>query len=97
MASIIYIWEAVLDFLTYLCPFITCPEVFFMLTFVNSYAATRIFVSSKPIVAQRFIEMVILERVRDDIHETRKLNVHLFNSLKKSVAPLPTAAAGKSS
>ncbi|KAL1879410.1 hypothetical protein VTK73DRAFT_6942 [Phialemonium thermophilum] len=47
------------------------------------YAATRLFVSAKPIVAQRFMEMVILERVRDDIHENRKLNVHLFNSLKK--------------
>lgn len=55
-----------------------------LLRYYHSYAATRIFVSSKPIVAQRFIEMVILERVRDDIHETRKLNVHLFNSLKKS-------------
>lgn len=29
--------------------------------------------------------MVILERVREDIHETKKLNVHLFNSLKKAL------------
>lgn len=31
------------------------------------------------------MEMVILERVREDIHETKKLNVHLFNSLKKAL------------
>ena len=49
------------------------------------YQATRIFVSSKPGVAQRFLEMVVLERVREDIYENKKLNVHLFNSLKKAL------------
>ncbi|KAK4193687.1 Bystin [Podospora australis] len=49
------------------------------------YAATRIFVSSKPHVVQRFMEMIILERVREDIYENKKLNVHLFNCLKKAL------------
>ncbi|KAI2618841.1 Bystin-domain-containing protein [Hypoxylon sp. NC1633] len=49
------------------------------------YEATRIFVSSKPIVVRRFIEMILLDRVREDIHETKKLNVHLFNALKKAL------------
>ncbi|KAI1069896.1 snoRNA-binding rRNA-processing protein [Fusarium irregulare] len=49
------------------------------------YQATRIFVSSKPHIVQRFLEMVILDRVREDIYETKKLNVHLFNSLKKGL------------
>ncbi|KAK4454338.1 Bystin [Podospora aff. communis PSN243] len=49
------------------------------------YAATRIFVSAKPLVVQRFVEMVILDRVREDIHENKKLNVHLFSCLKKSL------------
>ncbi|KAH8681492.1 Bystin-domain-containing protein [Xylariales sp. PMI_506] len=49
------------------------------------YEATRIFVSSKPAVVQRFLEMIILERVREDIYETKKLNVHFFNALKKSL------------
>lgn len=31
------------------------------------------------------MEMVILDRVREDIHETKKLNVHLWNSLKKGL------------
>lgn len=31
------------------------------------------------------MEMIILERVREDIHETKKLNVHLFNALKKGL------------
>ncbi|KAK4103635.1 Bystin-domain-containing protein [Parathielavia hyrcaniae] len=49
------------------------------------YAATRIFVSAKPLVVQRFVEMVILERVREDIYENKKLNVHLFNCLKRAL------------
>lgn len=31
------------------------------------------------------MEMVILDRVREDIHETKKLNVHLFKALKKGL------------
>jgi essential nuclear protein 1 len=49
------------------------------------YEATKIFISSKPLVAQRFLESVILDRVREDIHETKKLNVHLFRALKKGL------------
>jgi essential nuclear protein 1 len=49
------------------------------------YAATRIFVASKPAVVQTFLSEVVLPRVREDIFETRKLNVHLYNSLKKSL------------
>ncbi|KAH8590090.1 Bystin-domain-containing protein [Bisporella sp. PMI_857] len=50
-----------------------------------TYEATRIFVSSKPHVAQRFFEMVLLDKVREDIAETKKLNVHLFAALKKGL------------
>lgn len=49
------------------------------------YAGTRIFISSKPAIAQQFINMVLLERARDEIHETRKLNVHVYNALKKAL------------
>jgi essential nuclear protein 1 len=49
------------------------------------YAGTRIFISSKPAIAQQFINIVLLERVRDEIHETRKLNVHVYNALKKAL------------
>ena len=48
------------------------------------YEATRIFVSSNPKVVRRFMETVILDRVRDDIRETKKLNVHLYGALKKA-------------
>ncbi|KAI1325502.1 Bystin-domain-containing protein [Xylariaceae sp. FL0255] len=48
-------------------------------------AATRIFISSTPAVARRFLEMVLLDRVREDISETKKLNVHLFDALKKAL------------
>lgn len=49
------------------------------------YAGTRIFISSKPAIAQEFINTVLLERVRDEIHETRKLNIHVYNALKKAL------------
>ena len=49
------------------------------------YEATRIFVSSKPHVAKHFFETVILGHVRSDIHETKKLNVHLYNALKRAL------------
>lgn len=67
-------WEEILD--------ITKPEKW---TTNACYQATRIFVACKPIVVQRFLEIVILERVREDIYENKKLNVHLFNSLKKAL------------
>ena len=33
---------------------------------------------------RRFLESVILDRVREDIHDTKKLNVHLFKALQKA-------------
>lgn len=67
-------WEEILD--------VTKPESW---TPNACYQATRIFVSHKPAVVQRFLEIVLLERVREDIYETKKLNVHLFNALKKAL------------
>ncbi|KAI9820303.1 MAG: snoRNA-binding rRNA-processing protein [Pycnora praestabilis] len=49
------------------------------------YEASKIFVSSKPAITQKFMESVILDRVRDDIYETKKLNVHLYKALKKAL------------
>ncbi|KAI9841097.1 MAG: snoRNA-binding rRNA-processing protein [Sclerophora amabilis] len=62
--------------------FLTHPEAW---TANACYEATKIFVSGKPYMTQRFLENVILERVRDDIHETKKLNVHLYKALKKAL------------
>ncbi|MCJ1474410.1 snoRNA-binding rRNA-processing protein [Lambiella insularis] len=60
---------------------ITRPESW---TVNACYEATKIFVSSNPFVVRRFLESVILDRVREDIHETRKLNVHLYKALQKA-------------
>ena len=49
------------------------------------YEATRLFVSSKPHVVQEFLETVLLGRVRENIHEIKKLNVHLYKALKKAL------------
>jgi essential nuclear protein 1 len=53
------------------------------------YAATRIFISSGGPIAQHFLVEVLLDRVRDDIRESvgqrRRLNVHLYAALRKSL------------
>lgn len=49
------------------------------------YEATKIFTSSRPAVAQAFCTDVLLPVVREDIRETKKLNVHLYKSLKKAL------------
>ncbi|EXJ92905.1 hypothetical protein A1O3_01460 [Capronia epimyces CBS 606.96] len=46
------------------------------------YRATKIFISAPAATGQHFCETVLLDRVRDDIQETKKLNVHLYNALK---------------
>ncbi|KAI4276515.1 MAG: hypothetical protein LQ337_002444 [Flavoplaca oasis] len=61
---------------------ITRPEAW---TANACYEATRIFVSSNPLVTRQYLETVILDRVREDIHETKKLNVHLYKALRKSL------------
>ncbi|KAJ3057086.1 hypothetical protein HK097_000550 [Rhizophlyctis rosea] len=68
-------WEDIL--------FLTHPEKW---TPQAVYQATRIFVSNlKAKMAQRFFALVLLDRVRDDIAETKKLNYHLYMALKKSL------------
>ncbi|RYC56301.1 hypothetical protein CHU98_g9910 [Xylaria longipes] len=48
-------------------------------------AATKLFVSAKPVVVRQFLNMILLEHVRDNIAETKKLNVHLFDALRKAL------------
>jgi len=50
------------------------------------YMATRIFASNlKEKMAQRFYNLVLLPRVRDDIAEYKKLNFHLYQALRKAL------------
>ena len=50
------------------------------------YAATRIFTSNlTDKMAQRFFNLVLLPRVRDDIAEYKKLNFHLYQALRKAL------------
>lgn len=46
------------------------------------YRATKIFISANTATGQYFVETVLLDRVREEISETKKLNVHLYNALK---------------
>jgi essential nuclear protein 1 len=48
------------------------------------YAATRLFIAAKPHTAQQFLNMILLPAVQDNIQENKKLNVHLYNALKKA-------------
>lgn len=50
-----------------------------------TYEATRLFVSSRPALAQAFCSDILLPRIREDIRETKKLNVHLYKALKKAL------------
>ncbi|KAJ3332507.1 hypothetical protein HDU76_014008 [Blyttiomyces sp. JEL0837] len=51
-----------------------------------TYQATRIFVSNLSAkMAQQFFNLFLLDRVRDDIAETKKLNYHHYMSLKKAL------------
>ncbi|KII96008.1 hypothetical protein PLICRDRAFT_98163 [Plicaturopsis crispa FD-325 SS-3] len=49
-------------------------------------AATRIFISNmKPAQAQLFLEVVLLDAIREDIHENKKLNPHYYEALKRAL------------
>ncbi|XP_043079600.1 bystin isoform X1 [Puntigrus tetrazona] len=68
-------WEQVL--------YLTNPETW---TAAAMYQATRIFSSNlKERMAQRFYNLVLLPRIRDDIAEFKKLNFHLYSALKKAL------------
>nr|XP_034187076.1 bystin [Osmia lignaria] len=50
------------------------------------YQATRIFASNlKEKMAQRFYNLVLLPRIRDDIAEYKRLNFHLYQALRKAL------------
>ena len=50
------------------------------------YACTRIFASNLNVkMAQRFFNLVLLEKCRDDIQENKTLNYHLYMALKKAL------------
>ncbi|KAJ2588526.1 snoRNA-binding rRNA-processing protein [Coemansia sp. RSA 1722] len=68
-------WEEVL--------YLTAPENW---TPQATYQAARLFVSNmKPKQAQKFLNLIVLDRVRDDIADNKKLNYHLYMTLKKSL------------
>ncbi|KAG0169790.1 hypothetical protein DFQ28_002645 [Apophysomyces sp. BC1034] len=68
-------WEEIL--------YLTRPETW---TPHATYEATRMFVSNlKRNQAQRFFSLVLLDRVRDDIQENKKLHYHLYLALKKAL------------
>ncbi|XP_063900574.1 bystin-like [Zophobas morio] len=50
------------------------------------YQATRLFVANlKSSMAQRFFNLVLYPRVRDDIAEYKRLNSHLYDALRKAL------------
>lgn len=68
-------WEQIL--------YITEPEQW---SAAAVYQATRIFTSNlKEKMAQRFFNLILLPRIRDDIAEYKRLNFHLYQALRKSL------------
>ena len=50
------------------------------------FQATRIFTSNlKEKMAQRFFNLILLPRLRDDIEEYKRLNFHLYQALRKAL------------
>ena len=63
--------------------FMTSPD---MWSAAAVYQGTRIFASNlKSEQAQTFYNLILLPRIRDDIAEYRRLNFHLYQSLKKAL------------
>ena len=49
------------------------------------YQATRLFAANmNDKLAQRFYNLILLPKVRDDIHANKKLNFHLYQALRKA-------------
>ncbi|XP_072032267.1 bystin-like [Amphiura filiformis] len=68
-------WEEIL--------YITEPDRW---TAAAMYQATRIFASNlNAKMAQRFFNLILYPRIRDDIAEYKRLNFHLYMALKKSL------------
>lgn len=68
-------WEQILE--------ITAPNNW---TAASMYEATKLFSSNlKDDMAQRFYNVILLPRLRDDIAEYKKLNFHMYNALKRSL------------
>ena len=68
-------WEDVL--------YITAPETW---TPHATLAATRIFVSNfKPAQCERYYKLVLLDKIRDEIRENKKVSYHMYEAIKKSL------------
>ena len=68
-------WEQILQ--------LTAPENW---TAASMYEATKSFSSNlKDDMAQRFYNIILLPRLRDDINEYKKLNFHMYNALKRAI------------
>lgn len=68
-------WEQILQ--------LTVPEKW---TAASMYQATKLFSSNlKDVMAQRFFNIILLPRLRDDIAEYKKLNIHLYNAMKRAL------------
>jgi len=67
-------WEEVL------C--ITAPQNW---TGAAMFEATRIFARSEEKMAQRFYNLILLPRIRDEIYEYKKLNYYMYRSMRKAL------------
>lgn len=68
-------WEQILQ--------LTKPENW---TPASMHEATKLFSSNlKDEMAQRFYITILLPRIRDDISERKKLNIHLYNALRRAL------------
>jgi len=68
-------WEQILH--------LTAPDNW---TAASMYEACKLFASNlRDDMAQRFYNIILLPRLRDDIQEYKKLNFHMYNALKRAL------------
>ncbi|PNS17596.1 hypothetical protein CAC42_2991 [Sphaceloma murrayae] len=49
------------------------------------YEATKLFISSRPALAQAFLHDILLPKIREEQFESKKISVHLYKALKKAL------------
>lgn len=49
------------------------------------YEATKLFISSRPALAQAFLHDILLPKIREEQYESKKINVHLYKAVKKAL------------
>lgn len=81
--NFVYVLCMIVRYILYMFMFLLDPPSW---SAAAMYQATRIFASNlKEKMAQRFYNLVLFPRIRDDLAEYKRLNFHLYQALRKAL------------